>query len=108
MSIQTEEPVVQVTVSTAEALAYLKKFARSNDRLAEQLKQNVVNPIMLAKVAEVVPQMIYNYIRSGAIKAFENDTQKKVINVDDAVEFLRSRFERQAREAAKITAQLAS
>jgi hypothetical protein len=76
-------------------------------RLEAQMAEQVVNPIVLAKVLGVKPQMIYNYIRSGRINAvLHNNTQKKVIKLEDALAFARSYLDRKARAALKVEEQL--
>jgi len=103
------------TLSTLEALA-TEADAKTQARFAEQSAQGVVNPIVLANLLGVRPQMIYNYIRKGKFSqeeaAFgENNTQKIVIQLNEANAFALAYTDRKvARETAaaeKIAAELA-
>jgi hypothetical protein len=89
---------------------------RTQERYAEQAANGVVNPIVLANLLGVRPQMIYNYIRKGKFseseQAFgENNTQKKVIFLDEANTFAQGYIDRkvarEAKEAEKVEAELA-
>lgn len=102
-------------LSVLETLAS-EADARTQARFAEQSAQGVVNPIVLANLLGVRPQMIYNYIRKGKFSqeenAFgENNTQKIVIQLDEANAFALAYTDRKvAREAAhaeKVAAELA-
>jgi|SRR5215831_2213154 len=97
----------EIEISGEAAEDYLRGKAADGSRLAEQLDEGVVTPIELAKAIDVLPQMIYNYIRNGRLNAHTTlDTQKIVINLEDAKEFVRTRLEKDAKKAAQIAAEL--
>src|SRR5215469_14990502 len=49
------------------------------DRIEEQLRQEVISPIILARYINVRPQMVYQAIRDGKLTAVDfNNTQKKL------------------------------
>jgi hypothetical protein len=96
-----------ITITGETAEDYLRGKAKEGSRLAEQLEEGVVTPIELAKAIDVFPQMIYNYIRNGRLAAHTTtDTQKIVIQLGDAKEFVRARLEKDARKAAQVQAEL--
>lgn len=89
---------------------------RVQKRYTEQKENGVVNPIVLAELVGVRPQMIYNYIRKGKFteseNAFgENSTQKKVIYLDEAntwvAGYLDRKVTREQKQAEKVDAELA-
>jgi len=90
---------------------HLQIVARYNEQKANE----VVNPIVLAALLEVRPQMIYNYIRKGRFTDLSedghgadfNNTQKRVIRFDEANTFAQQYVGRQEVKAAKIEAELA-
>lgn len=47
-----------------------------------------VSPYRLAKESGKIPQMVYNYIRMGLIKAHKNDLGKWVVPKDEANKWL--------------------
>lgn len=69
-----------------------KHFPQGNDmgvddikRLDEQLDEGVINPIILARILGIKPQMVYQAIRDGKITTLpKNDTQKYRIRVEEA------------------------
>jgi hypothetical protein len=80
-------------------------------RYFEQKKEGVVNPIVLAALLDVRPQMIYNYIRKGKFTDLSegldfNNTQKRVIRYDEANTFAQQFVGRREAKAAKIEAEL--
>ena len=93
-------------------------------RYAAQKAEGIVNPIVLANLLDVRPQMIYNYIRKGKFTASHdengnpinehvfgtNNTQKKVIALDEANTFaqgyLDRKVAREEKKAAQIEAEL--
>jgi hypothetical protein len=81
--------------------------AKGTDRLKMQRELGVVNPIEFAKLLGVRPQMIYNYIRSGKIKAAKhNNTQKLYIEADEADRFAREYLGRKQARAQQIEREL--
>jgi hypothetical protein len=71
-------------------------------RFAEQSKEGVVNPIVLARIMGVRPQYIYNMIRKGKLVTVDpNNTQKKVIALEVAQAFASEYFGRKAEKAEK-------
>jgi hypothetical protein len=81
-----------------DQLAADKKHAR----FAAQATEEVVNPMVLADVLEVRPQMIYNYIRKGKIASVtSNNTQKKVIPLSAARVFARQYLQRKVDQQTK-------
>jgi len=101
----TEDTEVEVT--HAKLREALETFALTEPRLRTQMEEGVINPIMLAKFLGVIPQMMYNYVASKRIPAHYNNTGKLVIDLDDAVEFLFARAQRNAEKRAKEAAELA-
>lgn len=96
-----------IEVSTEEAVEWLENEAESNTRLADQMANNVVNPMVLAAVCDIKPQMVYNYIRSGRLPSHTNNTEKLVIPLEAAVEFVRNRLEKEAQKKQKLQRELA-
>jgi hypothetical protein len=103
----------------SSALEELAKTASkpTRERFAEQAKEGVVNPIVLAALLGVRPQMIYNYLRKGKFSEVEgavgqNSTQKKVIRLDEANAFAQQystrKIERETKAAEKVKAELSS
>jgi hypothetical protein len=108
-SIETPK-VSEVTAEQAEkALRNSKSLLPADrQRLMDQLNQDVVNPIVLARAIGVRPQMIYNYIRDGRIKSVRhNNTQKLAIELPEALRFLAARMTREAAKKALLEAQKA-
>jgi hypothetical protein len=107
MAIDDEEKPL---VDTAEAERRL--LSRPIARLLEQKEQGIVNPIVLAEAIGVRPQMIYSYIRQGKIKSSDkggvrtNNTQKIVIDWDEAVAFAQRYLDKKARQQARIEREL--
>jgi hypothetical protein len=101
VTVETEAELV--SLEDVEALMAESKL----ERLHEQRANGVVNPIVLAQFLGVKPQMIYNYITNGHIKAAKvNSTGKKVIDLDEATAFARKYLDGKARKQAKIEAEL--
>jgi len=75
-------------------------------RFRAQYDEGIVNPVVLAALLKVRPQMIYNYIKQGKLPEQYNETQKMVIPWATAVEFARAYLNRKATKAAKIAAEL--
>jgi hypothetical protein len=101
--------------STLEQLAE-NAPANVQKRFAEQAAEGVVNPIVLAQLVGVRPQMVYNYISKGKFSQAEdafgtNNTGKKVINLDEANTwaqgYLDRKVTRETKEAEKVAAELA-
>jgi len=104
----------QTAQSTLEALAGSAP-KKVQDRFNEQAAEGVVNPIVLAQLLGVRPQMIYNYLRKGKFSEVEgaigtNSTQKKVIRLDEANTFAQGytarKVERETKAAEKVAAEL--
>ena len=105
------------------ALSTLERLAENTDertkaRFVEQSAKGVVNPIVLAKLVGVRPQMVYNYIKKGKFTtedtegAFRsNSTQKKVIDLAVANAwaqgYLNRKVARETAQAEKVAAELA-
>lgn len=82
-------------------------------RFVEQHEQGVINPIVLAKVMGIRPQMVYNYISKGkfsvvdesgelvASHAKQNSTQKKVLDFEEANTWATQYFERKVERETK-------
>ena len=96
-------------------LATLAQTADSNTqtRFAEQSAQGIVNPIVLAALVGVRPQMIYNYIAKGKLSEVlpdsttgANNTQKKVLDLREANTWATAYLEKKAAKAAKVEAEL--
>lgn len=96
----------EVLVSIEQTIEFLETAAEKNVRLAEQMKQNVINPIVLAKVCGIPPQMVYSYIKKGYIERDSNNTQKIVIELNEAIRFVMKRLNRSASEQLKIVKEL--
>lgn len=86
----TDVIVMTDELTTLEELA-LKATPKVQARFAEQSAQGIVNPIVLAELVGVRPQMIYNYIGKGKLsevlpdtKDGTNSTQKKVLDLREA------------------------
>jgi len=99
------DAAVAVPVPSLEELAK----AHHNDRFELQAENKVVNPIVLADLLDVRPQMIYNYIRKGKITTTErtNSTQKITIPLEVAQAFAQAYLLKKGLKAAKIQAELA-
>jgi len=88
---------------------------KTQARYEEQKANGVVNPIVLAKLLGVRPQMIYNYIAKGYIVSSEDDvqaigsnnTQKKTIDLNVAEGFARKQIDKREAKQARIEAELA-
>jgi hypothetical protein len=107
--------------STSTAKSTLEQLAEKADkntqaRFAEQAAEGVVNPIVLAKLVGVRPQMVYNYLAKGKFTEVEgavgtNSTQKKVIQLDEANTwaqgYIDRKVTRETKEAEKVAAELA-
>jgi len=85
-------------------------------RYEEQKEQGIVNPIVLAALLGIRPQMIYNYIAKGKLtdksEAIDkNSTQKKTIDIVEANtwanSYLAKKVEREEKAKAEIEADLA-
>ena len=102
----TDTIVTEIEVTKEQAIDYLKQHGTS--KLLEQIDtQDIVGPIELAKAIGVKPQMIYNYIRNNRINGVHhNSTQKLVISIDGAAEFVAKRLTREANKRAKVEAEL--
>lgn len=102
MSSETE-----LTPSELEARKLFAKHAETNERLAAQMAEGIVNPIVLATVIDVRPQMIYNYIQNGRIiSRHSNSTQKLIIPLHEAYRFAASQIERRNKKAEQIEREL--
>jgi hypothetical protein len=116
MSKNTTAPVVTASVLDTLAANLPASEANTVRRYNEQKANGVVNPIVLAALLGVRPQMIYNYIRKGKFSeseaAFgENSTQKKVIYLDEANTFAQGytdrKVARETKAAEKVAEELA-
>lgn len=84
-------------------------------RYHAQAKEGLINPIVLAQLLDVRPQMIYGYIRKGKFtqeNAFGvNNTQKITIRLDEANQFAAGyvgrKTARAEEEGERIKAELA-
>lgn len=92
----------------------LEKTAKNQALVARyeaQKAEGVINPIVLAGLMGVKPQMIYNYLRKGRLTEVQgavgtNNTQKKTIHIGEANTFAGQYVERKAQKAAKVQAEL--
>ena len=83
-------------------------------RFAAQASEGVVNPIVLAKLVGVRPQMLYQYIAKGRLPIVEgveagvgtNSTQKKVIRLAVAEAWVNGYLGRKADRAIRAAAEL--
>jgi hypothetical protein len=114
MSNTSHNTDVAVTVLDQLADA-LPKGDKNRGRYNEQKAEGVVNPIVLAALLGVRPQMIYQYLSKGKFTEDEstisqNSTQKKVIKLDEANTWAAGYTERkvakEAAKAAKVEAEL--
>jgi hypothetical protein len=63
-------------------------LAEVDGRLAEQIKDGVVNPIELGRWIGVNPPRIYGDIRAGRVEGVtDNNTQKIVIRLEEAMRY---------------------
>jgi hypothetical protein len=111
MTTKTSKSVLEQLAATVSV--------KTRDRFEEQSAQGIVNPIVLAELMGVRPQMLYQYISKGKLPVLEgheqpvgtNSTQKKVIDLAVANAFaegyLSRKVEREAKRQAKIEAELA-
>jgi hypothetical protein len=102
MSKNETERVFTVSETVLDEVASEQR----NTRFQMQASEGIVNPMVLADVLEVRPQMIYGYIRKGKIPTVSyNNTQKKVIPLTAARDFarlyLQGKVDRAARQAAQ-------
>lgn len=78
----------------------------------EVVESTTLSPIEVAKLAEVRPQMVYNYIHNGYIDAERDETTGK-LRIDREVaeawvaKYQANKVEREAKRAAKREAELA-
>ena len=74
------------------------------------LNVEVISPYKLAELAEVRPQMVYNYIKSGKIKVSANSTGKKEISKTEAERWVNehraAQKARAIKKAQKVKAEL--
>jgi hypothetical protein len=80
-----------------------KTAAEDRKRLATQVDEGIISPIMLARLLDIVPQQVYQAIAKGKLPALnDNDTQKRRIKFDDAVRWAANYLDRKdLREAQK-------
>jgi predicted nucleic acid-binding protein len=109
----------EVVEDTNFSLAALAQGEHVTDkvraRFEAQSAEGVVNPIVLAALLEVRPQMIYQYLRKGKLVAVEdtdeNSTQKLVITIAGATawarQYVENKVTREAKRAEKLAAELA-
>jgi hypothetical protein len=102
---QTEAVVDEFVVSREDAEQHMANAKVA--RYEEQKAEGVINPIVLAQCLDIRPQMIYNYIGKGKIKAAENSTGKKVIAFEDGVTFAQMYLDRKVKADMKVKAELA-
>jgi hypothetical protein len=110
--INTDEAATEVEETTAEKLVRQLREKYQGERIAVQYEQGVINPIELAKLMGVRPQMVYQDIRSGRLSATKhNNTQKLVIERSVAIAYASAYLDRKAvrllqqeQEAAAIKA----
>lgn len=102
-----------VNTTNQTALEQLAEHAnaKTKARFAEQAANGVVNPIVLADLLDVRPQMIYNYIAKGKFSQEEgavgsNNTQKKFILLDEANTWAASYLAKRQAKEDKIEAEL--
>jgi hypothetical protein len=116
----TKELTTETTSQAAMLVAQLREkynqLDEVQDRLAEQMKDGVVNPIELGRWIGVNPPRIYGDIRAGRVEGVtDNNTQKIVIRLETAMEYAAKilgkrvdlaakKAEADAKEAAKIEA----
>lgn len=104
-----ESDEITVVIPTLDELVHTNLDEKSKDRFVKQSEQQVVNPMVLAKLAGCRPQMIYNYIRAGKIPTVtENNTQKKVIPFADAQAWLTAYLTKKGEKALRIERELAA
>lgn len=99
-------------LSTLEQLATTAD-KNTKGRFAEQSAEGIVNPIVLAALVGVRPQMIYNYIRKGKFTQPEldsetgsNSTQKIVLDLREANTWATAYLEKKQAKADKVAAEL--
>lgn len=76
------------------------------ERYEAQKAEGIINPIVLAQLMRVRPQMIYNYLGKGKFTEVEgavgtNTTQKKVLKLDEANTWAKGYFERKVARETK-------
>jgi len=89
-----------------EAEEFLLTQAGRIPRLKDQYATGVVNPIVLATALGTRPQMIYQYIGKGKIVAQMSETQKIVIDWQEAVKFTQTYIGRKQARQDKIEKEL--
>jgi uncharacterized 2Fe-2S/4Fe-4S cluster protein (DUF4445 family) len=98
----TSEQLVTKEQVIAELRAKYEEGALE-DRLIQQMSQEVINPIMLARYLGIRPQQVYQAIRAGSIAAVrENNTQKLYIEFDEACRYAAQYLDRKARRALQV------
>jgi hypothetical protein len=93
-------------VTFEEAEKVLLERGSKIERFPAQHAEGIVNPIVLAKLLKIRPQMVYNYIKQGKLPEQANSSQRMVIPWVTAVEFARGYLDRKAIKAAKVAAEL--
>lgn len=114
--VQEGKVQVEVNLSLLDELAVQlsKTDPITVARYMDQKQQGLINPIVLAKLMGVRPQMIYNYIRKGRFTQEDafgiNSTQKITIRLNEAIGFASSyvgrKENREEAEANKIQREL--
>lgn len=93
------------SISPEEAKSFLLKSG--TPRLKAQIENGVVNPIELARAIGIKPQMVYNYIRNGKLLVRSSlETQKMVIPLDSALDFVSRRMDKDVAKKVKIQKEL--
>jgi hypothetical protein len=85
--------------------------AETTDEVQADEPRTSYSPIEVAQLAEVRPQMVYNYIKDERIPAFRNESGKLRVSVEDAEAWVEkysaNKVAREAKRQAKLEAELA-
>lgn len=102
-------PLQQTQTQTQEQSPVIDEKGARGDT-PSPLQDDDVSPGQLAKMADVRPQMIYNYITQGLIECFINEQGKKRITKEVAeawlAKYLTNKQDREEKKRAEIERQL--
>jgi hypothetical protein len=75
----------------------LQESVDAGERVGIQFREGIINPMELAKLMGVRPQMVYQDIRSGKLThVVDNNTQKKVVPAAIAIDYAAKYLDRKA------------
>jgi hypothetical protein len=109
MSNDTSTSTTETAQTVLDHLASSEGLPKSTKTRYEQQKaEGIVNPIVLAALVGVRPQMVYNYLRKGVFgdAQFNTSTQKKVISLEAANAWAQGYTNRKLAKAEQVEREL--